>query len=106
MSLRLKINLVFSLLTFLLFAILIVVEVVATRNSVSEEMEASGRIATQLLTRVGSFYAQNDLPGLVNFLNDTGRVRANDIRLYDQGGSLLYQSPPSIYKAGRNAMSV
>jgi two-component system sensor histidine kinase UhpB len=66
-------------------------------------MEASGRIATQLLTRVGSFYAQNDLPGLVNFLNDTGRVRANDIRLYDQGGSLLYQSPPSIYKAGRNA---
>jgi two-component system sensor histidine kinase UhpB len=103
MSLRLKINLVFSLLTFLLFAILIVVEVVATRNSVSEEMEASGRIATQLLTRVGSFYAQNDLPGLVNFLNDTGRVRANDIRLYDQGGSLLYQSPPSIYKAGRNA---
>jgi len=103
MSLRLKINLVFSLLTFLLFAILIVVEVVATRNSVSEEMEASGRIATQLLTRISSFYAHNDLPELVNFLNETGRVRANDIRLYDQSGNLLYQSPPSIYKAGRNA---
>lgn len=103
MSLRLKINLVFSALTFLLFAILIVVELVATRNSVSEEMEASGRIATQLLTRISSFYARNDLPELVNFLRDTGRVRANDIRLYDQGGSLLYQSPPSLYKAGRNA---
>ena len=37
MSLRLKINLVFSLLTFLLFAILIVVEVVATRNSVAKK---------------------------------------------------------------------
>ena len=103
MSLRLKINLVFSALTFLLFAILILVEVLATRNSVAEEMEASGRIATQLLSRVSSFYAHNDLSELVNFLRDTGRVRANDIRLYDQGGNLLYQSPPSIYKAGRNA---
>ena len=103
MSLRLKINLVFSVLTFLLFAILIVVEVAATRNSVGEEMEASGRIATQLLTRISSFYAHNDLPELVNFLHDTGRVRANDIRLYDQSDHLLYQSPPSIYKAGRNA---
>ena len=103
MSLRLKINLVFSALTFLLFAILILVEVLATRNSVAEEMEASGRIATQLLSRVSSFYEHNDLSELVNFLRDTGRVRANDIRLYDQGGNLLYQSPPSIYKAGRNA---
>ena len=60
MSLRLKINLVFSALTFLLFAILILVEVLATRNSVAEEMEASGRIATQLLSRVSSFYAHND----------------------------------------------
>ena len=103
MSLRMKINLVFSVLTFLLFAILIVVQVVGTRNSVREEMEASGRIATQLLTRISSFYSQNDLPGMINFLSDTGRVRANDIRLYDQSNQLLYQSPPSIYKAGRNA---
>ena len=103
MSLRMKINLVFSVLTFLLFAILIVVQVVGTRNSVREEMEASGRIATQLLTRISSFYSQNDLPGMINFLSDTGRVRANDIRLYDQSNHLLYQSPPSIYKAGRNA---
>jgi two-component system sensor histidine kinase UhpB len=103
MSLRMKINLVFSVLTFLLFAILIVVQVVGTRNSVREEMEASGRIATQLLTRISSFYSQNDLPGMINFLSNTGRVRANDIRLYDQSNHLLYQSPPSIYKAGRNA---
>ena len=103
MSLRMKINLVFSVLTCLLFAILIVVQVVGTRNSVREEMEASGRIATQLLTRISSFYSQNDLPGMINFLSDTGRVRANDIRLYDQSNQLLYQSPPSIYKAGRNA---
>lgn len=103
MSLRLKINLIFTALTLLGFSILIFVEVAATRNSVREEMEASGRIATQLLGRLSSFYAREDLTELVDFLRATGRVRANDIRLYDQSDSLLYESPPSVYKAGRNA---
>ncbi len=103
MSLRLKINLIFSALTILVFSILITVEVTATRNSVREEMEASGRIASQLLARISSFYAVQDLPDLVAFLRATGRVRANDITLHDNAGDLLYQSPPSPYKAGRDA---
>ena len=48
MSLRLKINLIFVVLTILVFSILIAVEMNATRKSVAEEMEASGRIASQL----------------------------------------------------------
>ena len=103
MSLRLKINLVFSLLTLLMFAVLIVVEISATRASVREEMEASSRIATQLLGRISHFYGPNEFPELVTFLRDTGRVRANEIRLYDASGQTLYQSPPSRYKAGRDA---
>lgn len=103
MSLRLKINLIFSVLTLIGFCVLIYVEVASTRNSVREEMEASGRIATQLLGRVASFYARDDLHELVNFLRETGRVRANEIRLYNQAGEVLYESPPSTYKAGRNA---
>lgn len=103
MSLRLKINLIFSLLTLLVFSILIMVEVTATRNSVREEMEASGRIASQLLGRISSFYAAENLPELVTFLRETGRVRANDIQLYDNAGKLLYDSPPSTYKIGRDA---
>ena len=103
LSLRLKINLIFSLLTLLVFSILITVEVIATRNSVREEMEASGRIASQLLGRISSFYASEDLPELVAFLRATGRVRANDIQLYDDAGTLLYDSPPSLYKVGRDA---
>ena len=102
-SLRLKINLIFTVLTLIGFCVLIYVEVAATRNSVREEMEASGRIATQLLGRVGSLYARDDLHELVSFLRETGRVRANDIRLYNEAGVLLYESPPSTYKAGRNA---
>ena len=103
MSLRLKINLIFTALTLLGFMVLTLVEISATRNSVREEMGASGRIATQLLGRLSSFYARDDLSELVNFLRATGRVRANEIRLYDQNESLLYESPPSMYKAGRNA---
>jgi two-component system sensor histidine kinase UhpB len=103
MSLRLKINLVFSLMTLLTFTVLIIVEISATRTSVREEMEASGRIATQLLGRISHFYGPEQFPELVTFLRDTGRVRANDIRLVDSAGQALYQSPPSLYKAGRDA---
>ncbi len=102
MSLRLKINLIFSVLTILIFSVLISVELAATRASVREEMEASGRIAAQLLGRIGDYYG-DDLTELAGFLQTTGRVRANDIRLYDGSGALLYESPPSLYKAGRDA---
>lgn len=103
MSLRLKINLIFSALTVIVFGVLIAVEIGATRASVREEMEASGRIAAQLLGRIGSHYTRDGLPDLLQFLRSTGRVRANDITVYDPNGELLYQSPPSPYKAGRFA---
>lgn len=103
MSLRLKINLIFLALTVLVFLILIRVEVSATRDSVREEMEASSRIAAQLLARVSSSYVSDDLTDLIGFLQATGRIRANDIVLYDKSGILRYQSPPSVYKAGRDA---
>ncbi len=103
LSLRIKINLIFSAITIIVFGVLIAVEIGATRTGVREEMEASGRIAAQLLGRIGNFYASEDLPELVDFLRATGRVRANDIELFDKSGTLLYQSPPSTYKAGRYA---
>lgn len=103
LSLRIKINLIFSAITIIVFAVLIAVEISATRSGVREEMEASGRIAAQLLGRIGNFYASEDLPDLVHFLQATGRVRANDIELFDKAGTQLYQSPPSTYKAGRYA---
>jgi two-component system sensor histidine kinase UhpB len=102
-SLRLKINLIFLALTVLVFLILIRVEVSATRDSVREEMEASSRIATQLLARISSSYVSEDLSDLIGFLQATGRIRANEIALYDKAGMLRYQSPPSVYKAGRDA---
>ncbi|MFM8463852.1 MAG: hypothetical protein ACKOA0_07095, partial [Burkholderiaceae bacterium] len=74
MSLRLKINLIFSGLTVVIFAVLLAVEIAGTRASVREEMEASNRIATQLLGRISHFYSHPMMPELVAFLRDTGRV--------------------------------
>jgi two-component system sensor histidine kinase UhpB len=39
----------------------------------------------------------------VRFLEQLGRVRANDITLTDSTGKVLYRSPPSTYKVGREA---
>ena len=37
------------------------------------------------------------------FLQQLGRVRANDIVLRSPAGEVLYRSPPPTYKAGREA---
>jgi two-component system sensor histidine kinase UhpB len=103
MSLRLKINIVFAAVGVLLLAVLALVAVQSARSSVREEIDASNRIATQLLERVVRLHALGGLDGLAGFLADTGRIRANDIALFDDAGALLYASPPSRYKAGRDA---
>lgn len=105
MSLRLKIDIIFAVLTVLVLGIFVTVEIQGTRSSVHEEMQASSRIATQLLTRISSIYARDGLSSLAEFLRQTGRVRANEIRLLDDSGHVLYASPPPTYKAGRNAPS-
>ena len=40
---------------------------------------------------------------MLDFLQGIGRVRSNDITLFDAQGQVLYRSPPSPYKAGRDA---
>lgn len=103
MSLRQKINLVFCMVSILILGLLVAVEINAARSSVREEMEASNRIAAQLLSRVSALYQSDELRHLAEFLNKTGRVRANDIELRDDFEKRLYVSPPSTYKAGRNS---
>lgn len=103
MSLRFKINAIFAALATCVLLILAGLEIHATRSAVSEEVEASSRIATQLLVRVSATYARDNPQRLVEFLNSTGRIRANDIVLLSRAGDVLYQSPPPTYKAGRDA---
>ena len=102
-GLLLKINLLLGALTCAALAVFITQEIHTTRSSIREEIEASNRIATQLLGRITAIYARQAPWALAEVLRETGRVRANEIRLYDHEGQLVYESPPSAYKTGRNA---
>jgi two-component system, NarL family, sensor histidine kinase UhpB len=70
---------------------------------VREEIEGSNQVATQFPTRVSWVYEVSGLRGMLSFLDQLGRVRANDVYLYDPAGNLVYSSPPSTYKSGRDA---
>jgi two-component system, NarL family, sensor histidine kinase UhpB len=103
MSLRLKINLIVAALTLLFSASLIELQLRSMRASVLEEVEAANRVASQLLQRTVWRYAAQGTPAMLAFLQGMGRIRSNDITLLDTQGQELYRSPPSTYKAGRDA---
>ena len=48
-------------------------------------------------------YAAQGTPAMLAFLQSIGRVRSNDLTLFDAQGRELYRSPPPTYKAGRDA---
>jgi two-component system sensor histidine kinase UhpB len=104
MRLRTRLNLVVAGLSAAFVIVLIAAEVQSTRNSVREEIEAANRVASQLLGRLAGVYSQVGGPDLVlQFLQQLGRVRANEVSLQSAAGEVLYQSPPATYKAGREA---
>jgi two-component system, NarL family, sensor histidine kinase UhpB len=103
MTLRLKINLLVAALTLLFTAAVLWLQWRGMRESVHEEVVSANRVAAQLLNRTAWRYTAQGLPGMLNFLEGMGRVRSNDISLVDTQGHELYRSPPSPYKAGRDA---
>jgi two-component system, NarL family, sensor histidine kinase UhpB len=78
-------------------------EIDSTRRGVHEEVVGANVVATQLLSRADWVYGYGGLEGLASYLNRVGRVRANEISLYDDQNKLLYQSPAPTYKVGREA---
>src|SRR5215831_14177691 len=104
MKLRTRLNLVVTGLTAVFMAVLIASEIRDTRSSIREEIEAANQVARQLLGRLVVIYSREGGPQVVElFLQQLGRVRANDIVLRSPSGELLYHSPPPTYKAGREA---
>jgi two-component system, NarL family, sensor histidine kinase UhpB len=104
MRLRTRLNLVVAALSAAFLIVLIAAEVESTRTSVREEIEAANRVASQLLGRLAAVYSQVGGPDLVlQFLQRLGRVRANEVSLQTATGTVIYQSPPATYKAGREA---
>lgn len=107
MSLRVRINLIITAMVVLFTLVVGAIVVNDLRSAIREEMEAGGKITLQLLRAVlyGSDLArdENHSHVLLGFLQNLGRVRAHEIRLFDVDGSLVYVSPPPVYKAGRSA---
>jgi len=103
LSLRLQINLIIAVLMTLFIGTLVYQQVEDTRSSVREEIEGSNRVAIQLLTAVSAAYEESGVRGMLAFLHRLGRIRANDVSLYDPAGQLVYASPASAYKPGRDA---
>lgn len=103
MSLRLKINLIVASVIALLVLAVIGLELDGVRRSVREEVVATNRVTVQLLNRVALDYGMDNTAVLVRFFRQLGRVRANNITLTGEGGQVLYRSPPSTYKEGREA---
>jgi two-component system, NarL family, sensor histidine kinase UhpB len=103
MSLRLQINLIIAILLGLFASLVIGLQIDNTRRSVREEVMGANVVASQLLSRVNWVYGAGGLEGMIGFLTQVGRVRANEISLYDDQNRLLYRSPPPTYKVGRDA---
>jgi two-component system sensor histidine kinase UhpB len=103
MTLRLKINLIVGALTVLFMAAVLALQLRSMRESVHEEVVAANRVASQLLDRTAWRYAAQGTPAMLSFLQGIGRIRSNDVTFYDAQGVELYRSPPSPYKAGRDA---
>lgn len=103
MSLRLQVNLIITTLLGIFASLLIGLQIDNTRRSVHEEVLGANVVANQLLSRMNFVYGYSGLEGMREFLDRVGRIRANEIELYDEQGRLMYRSPPTSYKAGRDA---
>lgn len=106
MSLRFRVNLAISFIGIIFITAMAYVLIDYKRKSIGQEIEAGTRVTIQLLesvliSPVYSPEASEPLASLTQYLRSVGRVRANEVRLYDQDDTLIYESPPSEYKLGR-----
>lgn len=107
LKLRSTINWLITLVMLLFISTLAYLQIDASRRSIAAEMDAGTRITVQMLANLisspGSRSVVSAVDELTDFLDHAGRVRAHDIQVFGLDQKLLYQSPPSPYKQGRNA---
>jgi two-component system, NarL family, sensor histidine kinase UhpB len=107
MSLRLRLNLLITALLLLFMLAVGYVNFNGTKSSIQEGVEAATRVTVQLLDTVIISSTQNPEWGFTHdvmrrFLQQLGHVRGNEIYLYNLNGGLIYESPPSKYRANEN----
>lgn len=104
MSLRLRLNLLITLLMLLFMLAVGAILIKGAKSSIQESVEAAVHVTTQLLDTVILSSNQNLEWGythdvLKRFLEQLGHVRSNEIFLYDNRRQLMYKSPVSDYRA-------
>lgn len=103
MSLRLRLNLLITLLMLLFMITVGAILLRGAKSSIQESVEAATHVTTHLLDTVMISSGQGLDLGythivLQRFLEDLGQVRSNKIYLYNGRGEVLYQSPDSQYR--------
>lgn len=101
-SLKARLGLLVSALLGLFALALGGLALLDARNSVHEEIEAASKVSHQLLGLLVEREAQS-AASLLPVVQRLGRVRAQELVLFDAAGVESYRSPPSPYKAGRAA---
>ncbi len=104
MSLRLRLNLIITLLMLLFMLAVAFILIKAAKSSTQESVEAATHVTTQLLDAVILSSASNLDLGYTNgvmrrFLEQLGRVRSNEIYLYDFRNQVVYKSPKPEYRS-------
>lgn len=106
-TLRLRFSLILTLLAATLLLAGGIGWMRETRAAIGEEVEAASRVALQWLG-VAARGAQDGDPAwapdrLLAHVAAVGRIRANELTVFDAEGRLVYRSPGTNYKAGRSA---
>jgi two-component system sensor histidine kinase UhpB len=106
MGIRFRVNAAISFIAVIFLLVTAFILIDDRRQAINEEIEAGTRVTVHLLesvalSRFPLMEGADPVEGLAGFLRRAGRVRGNEIRLYDQAGTLVYESPPSDYKQGR-----
>ncbi len=101
LSLHTRVSLVLTALSACLVLVLAGLWLRGTEAAIHEEVEAASRVSAQMLGLLVRDI--EDTAALVAAVQPLGRVRANELQVIDGAGQLRYLSPPSTYKAGRQA---
>lgn len=105
-SLQARLSLVLTVLLAVLMAAGVAAWMRETRQAIHEEVEAATRVAHQWLVVLLAENRNGDVLArerLLTHLAAVGRIRANRLEVFAEGGTKLYVSPDSSYKAGRDA---
>lgn len=107
LSLRLRVSLVLTALAAAFVLTGAALWVRDARTAIAEEVTAAHRVAAQWLSVSAQGTAAGDPAWtesrLLAHLSAVGRIRAHQLEARDATGKLLYRSPPSPYKPGRDA---